>query len=80
MAPDTSEELHNIKLRLQNTITGQIRGCGRKGGKLFPDFLMRNPTFSVCTLYSWIGMVKVTNADCMAPKSVSLLFIFCSCF
>lgn len=79
-SPDTSEDLHNIKLQSQNTLTGQMRDCERKGKKAFPEFLTRNPVFSVCTLYSWTCMVeKVTNSDCMVPKSVLLLFIFCSC-
>lgn len=62
--PDTSEDLHNIKLQIQNTMTSQMKDNGRKRKNYFPDFLTRNPTFSVYTLYS-CTCIEVTNSDCI---------------
>lgn len=42
-APDTYEDLHNIKLQLQNTLTGQMQDCGRNGKKAFPCVFNKKP-------------------------------------
>lgn len=42
-AQDTSEDLHNIKLQLQNTLTGQMQDCGRNGKKAFSCVFNKKP-------------------------------------